>query len=261
MHNSYLLSGPPLIAAGDRRWPRPTLTAGTVLLLQYRLDTGRYSDICTRCSTVWSSEHNRGAGISLRSHRAIQRYLSSSGWQQHTLMSTRLKVHSKQLTGRACNRSCGTALVQVRVCKDTLCVCKDTAAPGPAAPGQAPRRRRRPRQPQRCRPCGRKQGSGSATCFQPGQAVAPALFETSVRRACESPSAGGGQPQGARAVCVDVFGADDRCVICDMQGHAVHPHRASMSATSCGVDTTTAPESGSRCPSPICASPVPACMW
>lgn len=32
---------------------------------------------------------------------------------------------------------------------------------------------------------------------------------------------------------------------------------ASIKATSCGVDTMTAPESGSRCPRPICASPVP----
>jgi hypothetical protein len=39
----------------------------------------------------------------------------------------------------------------------------------------------------------------------------------------------------------------------------VPPHLASSSATSCGVDTMTAPDSGSRCPKPICASPVPVC--
>jgi plastocyanin len=39
---------------------------------------------------------------------------------------------------------------------------------------------------------------------------------------------------------------------------AQHTHLASNSATSCGVDTMTAPDSGSRWPNPICASPVPA---
>lgn len=34
-------------------------------------------------------------------------------------------------------------------------------------------------------------------------------------------------------------------------------YRASSNATSCGVDTMTAPDRGSRCPRVICASPVP----